>query len=117
MSRFPSLIKEGQDQLIDVNYAGTPPATQRFRIISYTEAGAQSSNIFTKVQIKYPKAGSYYVEVEGGSKLEEMQFNDDSQKIDDLPNVPSGVGQYRFEGVNVNTLSFWMKSNTNYLIK
>ena len=61
LSRWPTLIQTGNDAHYTIDYTGTPPSKQRFRLIS--------DNDGVVVRIKYTKPGVYVINDVNGNLI------------------------------------------------
>lgn len=106
-TKFPSIVYQGWDEY-NIEYTGTPPNVQDFRLF-----GRTGSPGFL-VTIKYAKAGSYQLFDENNNVIMPTDWDDDELTWA----KPTGryCGEFRFEGV-INRLQFWMENNCQVFIK
>jgi len=84
-----------------VEYTGTPPQEQEFRLF-----GSIGSPGF-KVSIYYPNAGAYAVYNANKQVIQPTEWDHNSETWADISGY-KGCGENRFEGV-INRLEFWME--------
>ena len=99
LSRWPALIQVGsQGETYTVQYSGTPPQNQRFKLITDSIYGIQ-------VDIDYTKPGVYNLLDSNLNPIKANAWNDTLKTVNPL--TRKYCGENRYVGV-VNVLSFWI---------
>lgn len=100
MSRWPALIQASSGSYYEISYTGTPPSTQRFRLI------ADQGNAVIK--IRYTKPGAYVIK-DANKKLIKNNEWDNTLKQPALIKGSKGgqCGENRYQGV-ANILEFYL---------
>lgn len=109
LSRWPALIQTGNSAYYEVQYTGTPPSNQRFRLNA--DQGA------TVIKIKYTKPGAYVIKDKNKNLI---KHNDWDNTLKQPGLIKGDVGGYcgenRYMGV-VNILEFYITPGCDLYIE
>lgn len=109
MSRWPALIQVSSGSYYEILYTGTPPSSQRFRLI------ADQGNAIIK--IKYTKPGAYVIK-DANKNLIKLNQWDNTLKQPGLIKGSKGgyCGENRYRGV-INELEFYITPGCDLYIE